>query len=107
MPAMPDTHRVIITADALSNLESIADYIAIRSPQNAASVAKQVLGAIDSLAFMPDRFRQAGNSKKRGSPVHAMVVRPFIVYYRVDSNPAVVYVLTVKHGSQRQPLRFP
>jgi hypothetical protein len=29
---MADTHRVIITAEAIANLESIADYIARRFP---------------------------------------------------------------------------
>jgi plasmid stabilization system protein ParE len=103
---MPDTHRVILTTDALRDLECIAQYIRRDSPQNAAAVAQTVLEAIDSLALMPGRSRRVGKSRKRGSPVHAMVVRPFIVYFRVEADPAVVYILSVRHGRRRQPRRF-
>src|SRR5690348_7644556 len=103
---MPDTHRIFLTADALSDLEGIATFIRRHSPQNAASVAETILDAIDSLASMPDRFKQVGKSRKRGTPIHSMVVRPFLVYYRVESSPPTVYVLNIRHGSRRQPRRF-
>ncbi|HEY8665622.1 MAG TPA: type II toxin-antitoxin system RelE/ParE family toxin [Tepidisphaeraceae bacterium] len=103
---MSDTHRVILTADALGDVQDIADYIRQNSPQNAASIAETILNAIDSLAFMPNRFRQAGRSRKRGSPVRAMVVRPFIIYYRIEDSPAAVYIVHIRHGKRRQPRRF-
>jgi plasmid stabilization system protein ParE len=103
---MADTHRVILTAGALRDLEDIAQYVHQHSPQNAAPVAETVLDAIDSLALMPARYRRVGKSRRRGSPVHAMVVRPFVVYFRVEDTPAVVYILTIRHGSRRQPRHF-
>jgi plasmid stabilization system protein ParE len=103
---MSDTHRVILTAEALSDLEGIALYIRQHSPQNAATVAERILDAIDSLAFMPRRFRRVGRSNKRGSPVHAMVVRPFIIYFRVEDSPPTVHILKVRHGRRQQPRRF-
>ncbi len=103
---MPDTHRVILTAEAFLDLESIAAYIRQHSPQNAATVAETIMEAIDSLALMPARFRRVGKSRKRGSPIHAMVVRPFIVYFRVDDPPGAVYILSIRHGKRRQPRRF-
>ena len=104
---MPEAHRVILTAEALSNLEGIARYIRQHSPQNAAAVATAILDTVDSLAEMPTRFRRVGTSRKRGTPVHSVVVRPFIIYYRVDANPPSVHVLFVRHGSRRQPRTFP
>ena len=103
---MPATYRVILTNEALSDLEGIADYIRQHSPQNAATVAEKILDAIDSLATMPKRFKRVGKSRKRGTPVHAMVVRPFIVYYRVAEPPGAVFILNVRHGARRQPRRF-
>src|SRR5688572_32232012 len=103
---MPATHRVFLTAGALADLKAIANHIRNDSPQNAASVAARTLEAIDSLATMPMRFRRAGTSRKRGTPVHSMVVRPFIVYYRVEASPVSVYVLLVRHARRRQPKRF-
>ena len=104
---MPDTHRVILTSEALTGLENIARYIRKHSPQNAAAVASAILNAIDSLGQMPTRFKRAGNSRTRGTRIHALVVRPFIIYYRVEDQPPTVYVLQVRHGSRRQPRRFP
>ena len=104
---MPDTHRVILTAEALTGLDQIARYIRNHSPQNAAAVAGAILDAIDSLGQMPTRFKQIGKSRTRGTPIHALVVRPFIIYYRVEDRPPAVYVLEVRHGSRRQPRRFP
>ncbi|HXE55994.1 MAG TPA: type II toxin-antitoxin system RelE/ParE family toxin [Tepidisphaeraceae bacterium] len=104
---MHDTYRIVLTAEALSDLQSIASHIRKHSPQNSASVAKTILDSIDSLASMRSRFKREGTSRKRGTPVHSMVVRPFIVYYRVEQSPAAVYVLNVRHGSRRPPASFP
>ncbi|HEY1684747.1 MAG TPA: type II toxin-antitoxin system RelE/ParE family toxin [Tepidisphaeraceae bacterium] len=103
---MPQGHRIIITREALADLEKIAAYIRQQSPQNAAAVSEVVLGAIDSLAFLPARFKRVGKSRKRGSPIHAMVARPFIIYYRVEQSSETVYILNVFHGARRQPGRF-
>lgn len=103
---MADTHRVLLTSSALADLEGIASYIRQESPQAAPSTAARILHAIDSLSSMPARFRRAGRSRKRGTLVHSMVVRPFVVYYRVEHDPAAVYVLNVRHGKRRQPRRF-
>ena len=103
---MQDTHRVILTAVALADLENIAHFIHQDSPQNAATVAELILDAVDSLAFMPSRFRRVGKSRKRGTPILAMVVRPFIIYYRVDDPTLAVFILNIRHGSRRQPNRF-
>ena len=103
---MAERFRVIISDEALADLEGIASYIRQQSPQNAAAVAERLLNAIDSLDFMPNRFRQAGRSRRRETNIHAMVVRPFIVYYRIDLQPPVVHILTIRHGARRQPRRL-
>lgn len=103
---MRQTHLVRITSDALADLEGIADYVRRQSPQNAAKVAATIVDAIDSLSFMPDRFKKVGKSRKRGSPVHGMVVRPFIIYYRVDQQSKAVFILNIVHGARKQPKRF-
>lgn len=98
---MAASHRVILTTRALTDLEVIAAYIRQESPANAARVAERLLKGIDSLAFMPQRFRRVGVSRQRRHPIHAMTVRPFIVYYRCEEKYAIVHVLHVRHGRQR------
>ncbi|MCL2648645.1 MAG: type II toxin-antitoxin system RelE/ParE family toxin [Phycisphaerales bacterium] len=99
-------YRVIITDEAIGNLEEIAGYVFQDSPRTAGAIAETILNAIDSLAEMPEQFRRAGGSRRRKSPIHAMVVYPFIVYYRVDESPATVHILHVIHGARKQPRRF-
>ena len=90
---MLETHHVIITSGALSDLEEIASYIRQHSEENAVRVAQSIIDGIDSLASMPRRFKRVGISRKNRSSIHALVVRPFVIYYRVEQTPAVVYVL--------------
>lgn len=82
---MSNPHRIVVTAEAFSNLEEITDYIGRSSPQNAASVRQRLGDAIDSLAHSPGRYKRVGTSRSHQSPIHAMVVRPFIVYYQIQS----------------------
>ncbi|HVX84645.1 MAG TPA: type II toxin-antitoxin system RelE/ParE family toxin [Phycisphaerae bacterium] len=103
---MGESYRVILTAEAVSNLEEIATYIERTSPQNAAEVAAAVVKAIDSLATMPARFPVVGRTRRRSSTLHAMVVYPFVVYYRVDAAAGVVYVLYLRRGTRRSPRGF-
>lgn len=103
---MRRTHLVRITREALVDLDRIADYIRRQSPQNAAAVAARIVDAVDSLSFMPDRFKQVGKSRKRASPVHGMVVRPFIIYYRIDEQAKAVFILHIVHGARKQPRHF-
>jgi plasmid stabilization system protein ParE len=103
---MAETYRVRITAKALTNLEDIFHHIQQHSPQNAATMIERLLDAVDSLATMPNRFRVAGRSRKRGNPVHACVVRPYIIYYRIDEPIQTAFILEIRHGARRQPRRF-
>jgi addiction module RelE/StbE family toxin len=103
---MPDPYRINITPRAQADLESIFEYIRQDSPQNAARVIDQLLAAVAELKFLPARFRQAGRSRKHGNPVHARVVRPFIIYYRIDDPARTVFITEFRHGARRQPRRF-
>src|SRR4051812_22554083 len=100
---MPDRFQVNITARALADLTVICDFVAEQSPANAVLVAERILSAIDSLEFMPTRFRIAGRSRKRGSPIHVSVVRPFLIYYRVEAASKTVFIVSLRHGARRQP----
>jgi toxin ParE1/3/4 len=104
---MPARYRTLITAEALADLETMFGYIDARSPQGARSMVKRLLDAIDALNQMPSRHKIVGRSRKSGAPVHSMVVRPYIVYYRIDPANLAVYIMTVRHGARRQPRRFP
>lgn len=100
-------YRVHITTDALRELEDIFKYLSDNSPQNARNVTDTILKRVRDLTVLPSRHKVVGRSRKTDSPVHRMVVHPYLVYYRVEEDPAVVSILTVRHGARRQPRRFP
>jgi plasmid stabilization system protein ParE len=103
---MADRYTVRISKRALSDLQSIVEYIFENSPQNAAGVADRLLTAMSGLDRMPTRFRVAGKSRKLGTPVHARVERPFIIYYSVNERERLTMILHVRHGARQQPTRF-
>jgi plasmid stabilization system protein ParE len=77
---MPGAYRINITEEAPADLQSIFDHIGQHSSENAARMVQQLLDEIDGLTTMASRYQVVGRSRKRGSAVHSMVVRPYIVY---------------------------
>ena len=103
---MPERYRINITDEALEHIRTIFEYISQHSRLNAAKVIEKLLNEIDDLGMMPGRFRVAGRSKGRGTPVHARVVRPYLVYYRIDEPGRTVFITAVRHGARKQPRKF-
>ena len=99
-------YKVRISARALRDLESIVKYIREDSPQNAVEVAAAVVKLINSLIDSPRRFRLAGFSRRRNSPVHVTNTPSFMIYYKVDEMKNDVEIITVVRSSRRQPQRF-
>jgi plasmid stabilization system protein ParE len=102
----PQRYRVVIVPHASAELVRIFEYIERDSPQNAQSVIAELFGAIDSLDGLPYRCEVHRSNKNPERIVRSMVVRPFIIYYRVIERDHVVEVQTVRHGARRQPRRF-
>ena len=103
---MADPYRINILDAALRELKDIFDYVCQDSPQNAAKLITRILDAIDRLDFMPTRFKVVARSRTTGSAIHSMVVRPFIVYYRVQEPVHMVFILSIRHGAQMQSRHF-
>ena len=53
---MPDQYRVILSAEALENLEQIFDYISKDSVFNAANVVDRLIREAESLEMFPHRY---------------------------------------------------
>ena len=103
---MPTTYRVIVLPEAFKNLDRILSYIKRDSPQNAARVLDRLWDATRSLSIFPQRYPVRENRREPTKVVRSMPVPPYMIYYRVDDLLHVVRVLTVRHGSRKQPKRF-
>jgi plasmid stabilization system protein ParE len=103
---MARDYRVIVSPEAFGNMDGVIDYIALQSPANAAKVIDRLWDAMQGLKALPHRYGVVSARRQPKRAVRRMTVAPYLVYYRVDDAARVVRILTVRHGSQRQPRRF-
>ena len=94
------THRVVITGRALADLRSIRDYIARRSPDNAARFLEKLLVSLDRLEDAPQRHATAPEGGLVPYTLRQYVVKPYRILYRVEGR--TYQVLHVRHGAPRR-----
>src|SRR3982751_4705895 len=98
---MPDRYRIIYTLRAASHLKDIFDYIEHDSPQNARKMIKRLLSAIESLDFLPRRYKVIKNVPELGGEIRSMPVPPYLIRYHVDDTNLAVTIVSVRHGARR------
>lgn len=84
-------------------MERIFDPIRQDSPQNAETMIRRLLDAIDGLNILPHRFDVPRVGFGRGRQIRSMPVRPYLVRYRIDEKRTAVYILRIGHGARRRP----
>jgi toxin ParE1/3/4 len=100
---MPSVYRVIISNEAISDLESISAYIADRSPLNAPQFMEKLADAVDSLQVFPQRHPHAPSRGAERRGLRMLTVAPYLIYYRIEESRNAVRVLTVRHAARRPP----
>lgn len=98
--------EIVWTDPALSDLEAIADYIALQDPAAAAGVVKRVFEHIGQLADHPESGVRPSELKR--SRYRQVVEPPCRIFYRYDSG--TVYVLHVMRAERllrKRKLRRP
>jgi plasmid stabilization system protein ParE len=84
--------EIIWSEPALSDLDAIADYIALENPVAASALIKRIFGHVDQLADHPEsgsRPQELGRSRYR-----QIVEPPCRVFYRYDGHRVIIlYVM--------------
>ena len=84
--------EIVWSEPALSDLEAIADYIALENPAAAAELVKRIFGHVEQLADQPEsgsRPQELGRSRYR-----QVVEPPCRVFYRYDGHKVfILYVM--------------
>jgi len=88
--------KVVLTKDAIRDLNSIRLHISLESPRAAVRVTTRLMDACDSLAFFPERGRRGSEPGTRES----VVVRPYVIVYRIVLEQ--VDILRVWHAAQNR-----
>ena len=93
--------EIIWTEPALSDLDAIADYIALDNPEAAKQLVQRVFRHVEQLANYPE----SGSMPKelKGSRYRQIVEPPCRIFYRLDEGR--VYVLYVMRSERLLPPR--
>ncbi len=94
--------RVVWSAEALSEIQAIIDYIAADDPAAALALAGRILDVVDTtLSVNPNMGRPGRVAGTRELVAHGS----YLVVYQVGAER--VEVLTVRHGARLWPDSFP
>ncbi|GAW85417.1 conserved hypothetical protein [Bathymodiolus platifrons methanotrophic gill symbiont] len=89
--------QVIWTEPALSDLDAIAEYIALDEPSAAISLVKKVFSSTERLEQFPELGRKPPEFKK--SRYLEIVVNPCRIFYRIEGD--AVYIVYVKRSERK------
>ncbi|PYJ19617.1 MAG: hypothetical protein DME92_11915 [Verrucomicrobia bacterium] len=90
---------VIYSEAALTDLEQITAFIAADNPDVAQRFANRLVDLAESLRSLPER----GRPVKKWPGVRAVVLSPYLIFYRFERAENKVEVLRFWHGA-RDPL---
>lgn len=96
--------KVVITTDALNDLEQIGDYIARDNPGRARSFVAELIAKAQDLADLPEGFPLVPRYASRG--IRRRVHGAYLIFYRVEE--ARVTVVHILHSARDyEALLFP
>ena len=100
------SYAVQITEEALSDMEALYSYIAVRlkAPENAMKQYNRIADAIVSLKEFPDRFAYVELEPEYSMGIHRMLVDHFVVFYVIDTD--TVTVTDVLYGASDTHYRW-
>ena len=85
------------TAQAIADLEAIADYLKPRSPQGLGHVRAAILDGLNTIVEFPriGRLQDAGGVRKL-----ALRKYKYLIYYTVEEDEIIV--AAIQHGSRKR-----
>jgi len=89
--------QVIWTEPALSDLNAIAEYIALDKPSAAINLVQKVFSSTNQLEQFPELGRKPPEFKK--SRYLEVIVNPCRIFYRIEDNK--VYILYVMRSERK------
>lgn len=102
-----DVYEIIMTVDAADDLIELRDYIAevLLAPDTALAYIRMLREKIGTLGVMPERNKCLDDEPWRSRGIRKMMVKNFVIYYRIEESDKRVYVLNIIYA-KREPLRM-
>ena len=89
--------QIIWTEPALSDLDAIAEYIALDKPSAAINLVKKVFSSTETLEEFPESGRKPPEFEK--SRYLEIIVNPCRVFYRIEGD--IVYIVYVMRSERK------
>ncbi len=90
--------EIIWTEPALSDLDAIADYIALENPPAASELVRRVFEHVGQLAEFPESGSRPAELKR--SRYRQIIELPCRAFYRHEAKTGRVYILHVMRGER-------
>lgn len=95
--------NILITKDAEEDLKNIRDYIALNiSKKTSADTIYTIKANIEKLSLFPQFAPVVKYEPWNSFGVRRIVVKNFLIYYRVDLKECIVYILKVTYSRRNQ-----
>ena len=99
-----ETYDVRFLQEAFEDLEEIILYIAQESEDAALRIHDRIISKANDLSVFPKRGRSVPDEKMRKAGYRMLLVKPYIVFYRVIERSVFIY--RVIHGASNYPMLY-
>ena len=79
---------ILYSENFVSELENIANFIALRSEARADDFMRELKNEIEKIPFMPYRFRK--NLKQNRSDVREMIFKSYVVPFQIKKDSIII-----------------
>lgn len=98
------SYEIIMTPDSEEDLIELGDYIAkvLLAPQTAINYIREIKKGIKDLKHFPKKYKIIQDEPFYSLKIHRFVVNNFYIYYRIDEEEKIVYILNVIYNKRNQ-----
>ena len=99
-----DEYAIIVTPDAEADLIELKSYITnvLLSRETAKNYIQALRKEIESLSYMPARYKTLEDEPWRTKEIRRTLVKNFYVYYRIEEDEKRVFILNVIYTKRNQ-----
>ena len=99
-----DSYKIIITPDAEEDLLELRNYIAdvLLARDTARNYIRTIRKEIGTLSEMPAKYKPVDDEPWHSRGIRRIMANNFFVYYRIDEDRKLVYILNVIYARRDQ-----
>ncbi|MBQ3644636.1 MAG: type II toxin-antitoxin system RelE/ParE family toxin [Candidatus Riflebacteria bacterium] len=98
------SYEIIMTPDSENDLIELSDYISdvLLAPKTAISYLREIRNEIKKLENFPKKYAILQEEPFYSLKIRRFIVNNFFVYYRIDEENRIVYILNIIYYKREQ-----